>query len=256
MSLPKALENVTVIENSEVIPGVRKIVLHAPQISIQAMPGQFVHLKILSGNDPLLRRPFSIAAVNQNDEFLVIYYRVTGRGTEHMTKLGQGDVLNCLGPLGSGFKLVGEKPLLIGGGMGIAPLVFLAERLCPRPSHVVLGGRTKSELFWYDLFKNTCKQVSVATNDGSLGVCGTVINALPNLTDGNIDMIYACGPKSMLKSIAEYAAAAGLPCQVSLEEHMACGLGACLSCTCQTTDGTRKKVCSDGPVFWAEEVVW
>lgn len=256
MSLPKTLENVIVVSNIEVNQDVKKLVIVAPQISTQANPGQFIHLKVSSGNDPLLRRPFSIAAVNRNQKTLTIYYRIIGRGTELMGRLKRDDVLDCLGPLGKGFSLAGERPLLIGGGMGIAPLLFLAQSLCPRPIGVLIGGRTKDELFWHSLFKESCQRIVVTTNDGSIGMRGTTIDALPGLLSGKFDMVYACGPKLMLHSVVEQVKRAGIPCQVSLEEHMACGLGVCLSCTCQASDGTRKKVCADGPVFWAEEVVW
>ncbi|MPM72906.1 Dihydroorotate dehydrogenase B (NAD(+)), electron transfer subunit [bioreactor metagenome] len=256
MNLPKTLETAVVIANAEVSPNIKKLVIYAPQMAPQANPGQFVHLKVSSGNDPLLRRPFSIGAVNLNDNSLSIYYRIVGRGTDMMARLKQNDVVDCLGPLGRGFELTGKRPLLIGGGMGIAPLLFLAERLCPRPSHVLIGGRTETELFWQSLFKESCERIVMTTDDGSVGMRGTTVDVLPDLLVENVDMIYACGPKIMMQGVAEQARKAGVPCQVSLEEHMACGLGACLSCTCQAADGTRKKVCADGPVFWAEEVVW
>lgn len=256
MSLPKTIENAKVIDNSIISSEIRRLVIFAPQIALQAEPGQFVHLKVAQSNDPLLRRPFSIAAVNETNKTLTIYYRVVGHGTDMMTRLKYEDSVDCLGPLGRGFDLRCDRPLLIGGGMGIAPLVFLAQRLCPRPIEVLLGGRTKDELFWQDLFRESCQRIVVTTNDGSLGIRGTIAAPLTDVLAGNFDVVYACGPKPMLKSIAAEARRAGIPCQVSLEEHMACGIGACLSCTCQTATGTRKKVCTDGPVFWAEEVAW
>lgn len=254
--MPKTLENAVVITNNKVSSNIRKLVIFAPQMASQAIPGQFVHLRVSSSNDPLLRRPFSIGSVNLSDNSLSIYYRIVGRGTDMMAALKENDVVDCLGPLGRGFELTGKRPLLIGGGMGIAPLLFLAERLCPRPSQVLIGGRTETELFWHSLFKESCERIVLTTDDGTVGLRGTTIDALPDLLTEKIDMVYACGPKIMLQGVVEKAQKAGIPCQVSLEEHMACGLGACLSCTCQATDGTRKKICADGPVFWAEEVVW
>lgn len=256
MSLPKTLENTAVISNMEVSPNIRKLILYAPNIVSQARPGQFVHLKVSASSDPLLRRPFSIGSVSLKDNALTIFYRIVGRGTEMMAQLKENDVVNCLGPLGRGFELNGKRPLLIGGGMGIAPLLFLAERLYPRPSQVLIGGRTETELFWRRFFTASCERIVLTTDDGSIGMRGTTIDALPELLAEKFDMVYACGPKLMLKGVVDKVRDAGIPCQVSLEEHMTCGLGACLSCTCQATDGTRKKICADGPVFWAKEVVW
>ena len=254
--MPKIVEIATVIDNIRITDDVKKLVLSSPKIATQARPGQFIHLKIGGSYDPLLRRPLSIAEANSDKGTLGIYYRVVGRGTELMAQLKSGDMVDNVGPLGQGFDLNCKRPLLIGGGMGIAPLVFLTQELCPRPIEVVLAGRTNQEMFWQDCFARSCQDVHITTDDGSLGFKGNALAVLPNLLDKKFDMIYVCGPKPMMSGVAKLASRAGIPCQVSLEEHMACGIGACLSCTCAAGDGTRKKICTDGPVFWAEEVVW
>jgi dihydroorotate dehydrogenase electron transfer subunit len=141
--------------------------------------------------------------------------------------------------------------------MGIAPLVFLASALCPRPIEILMGGRTLQEMFWADIFSELCQKVHITTDDGTLGTRGFTLDMLPQVLEkGHYDMIYTCGPEVMMRGVAKLAQQFTVPCQVSLEEHMACGVGACLSCTCQASDGKRRKICSDGPVFWSEEVFW
>jgi dihydroorotate dehydrogenase electron transfer subunit len=253
--LPKTLELAVVAEHRPIGPMVRWLTLNAPAIAHAARPGQFVHVKIGATNDPLLRRPLSIAAADAANGTIGLIYRITGRGTALLGKLLPGDTLDCMGPLGNGFDLACEQPLLVGGGMGLAPLVFLARQLCPRPVSVLMGGRSSAELFWQDIFSQTCRNIHITTDDGSLGLRGFTIDHLPALlSSGSYDMIFACGPRPMLEGVAREANIHGVPCQVSLEDHMACGVGACLSCTCAGTDGKRRKVCSDGPVFRAGEV--
>jgi dihydroorotate dehydrogenase electron transfer subunit len=242
--------------NEPVTALVKKMVLHAPAIVSQVKPGQFVHVKAAGNSHLLLRRPLSIADCNQERGTLTLIYRIVGSGTAQLAALNPGEFIDCMGPLGSGFTIQGEKPLLVGGGMGIAPLVLLGRALCPRPIEVLIGGRTQEDMFWPDLFNDICHGLHITTDDGSLGHRGTTVNLLPAiLKQQKIDMIYTCGPRVMMEHVAKVAMQAGIPCQVSLEEHMACGVGACLSCTCAGMDGVRRKICSDGPVFWAEEVL-
>lgn len=140
--------------------------------------------------------------------------------------------------------------------MGLAPLLFLASALFPRPVTVLMGGGSSEELFWQSLFAPLCQDIHITTDDGSLGQRGYTVDALPAiLAAGHFDQVYACGPRPMLEGVARLAKAAALPCQISLENFMACGVGACLSCTCTGNDGKRRKICSDGPVFAAEEVL-
>ena len=186
---------------------------------------------------------------------IVLIYRIAGRGTEILSQTRTGlDQVNCLGPLGHGFSLDAKRPLLVGGGMGLAPLVYLAQQYCPQPVSIIMGGRSKQELYWEELFTSLCDSIHMTTNDGSVGRQGVTLDILPELLATNqFDKIYACGPRLMLAGVVKAAVEHGIPCEVSLEEHMACGIGACLVCTCDTAHG-RKKVCSDGPVFRGQDV--
>ena len=253
----KFLEQALIVVNELLIPGVFRLVVKAPEISARCVPGQFVMVRLPWWTDPLLRRPFSIAGADAEQGTLTLIYRVVGHGTELLESAQAGDKLDVIGPLGRGFDLSGDRLLLVGGGMGLAPLLFAAERCCPKQVDVLAGGRTGDELFWVELFQEICSQVHITTDDGSLGTCGTCVDALSGvLCDGGYDGVLTCGPRPMMKRVAETAQAAGIPVQVSLEEHMACGLGVCLSCTCGATDGGTRQICKDGPVFSAAEVDW
>ena len=247
-----------VLEHNKIANDVLELILSVPEIAIMTNPGQFVHIRLHDTFDPLLRRPFSIADCNAAKGTLTLIYRVVGRGTAIMTRLKPGDWLDCMGPLGQGFTLNGKRPLLVGGGMGLAPLIMLARTFCSQPATLLMGGRNEQELFWTEIFAGACPNIHITTDDGSVGHRGFTVDLLPELLSAeNFDMIYACGPHAMLKGVAEISACHNVPCQVSLEEFMACGVGACLSCTCaDSTGGKRHKVCTDGPVFWAGEVAW
>lgn len=255
MGLPKTLVHAPVVQHLTIANLVNKLTVYMPETAVQAVPGQFVHIRVKDSYQPLLRRPLSIAAVDSSKGTVSFIYRVVGAGTACLAELSANDVVDCMGPLGSGFDLDCSRPLLIGGGMGLAPLVFLTQRLCPRPMELLMGGRTEQELFWLEVYKGSCDRIHITTDDGSVGRRGFTVDVLPELlAAGDFDRIYACGPRPMLEIAAGIARRFNIPCQVSLEEHMACGVGACLSCTCAGTDGKRRKVCTDGPVFWAEEV--
>jgi len=232
-----------------------KMSFTAHDIASQAVPGQFIHLCIPDRNQPFLRRPLSIANAHKATGKIDIVYRVVGEGTRQISKLKHGDLIDCMGPLGVGFTLRGKKPLLVGGGMGIAPLVFLSEQMKTLPVTLLLGARNKDEMFWPDYFCSDNRTLSIATDDGSMGKKGTVSDLLADaLLENTYDAIYTCGPKPMMEAVAREAKARKIFCQVSLEERMGCGVGACLSCTFEATDGSRRKVCTDGPVFDALEV--
>ncbi len=254
----KFIEQALILENRVLAPDVYHMVVKSPRISATCSPGQFVMVKVTSATtDPLLRRPLSIAGADLKQERLTLIYRVVGRGTERMEALQPGASIDVMGPLGRGFDLSAEHLLLVGGGMGLAPLLYVADKCCPLPVEVLAGGRTENEMFWIDLFRSRCEKLHITTDDGSLGFGGTCADHLPQLLrSGNFDGILTCGPRPMMKRVVEIAVQAGVPTQVSLEEHMACGLGACLSCTCAAADGGTRQVCKDGPVFWAEEVDW
>ena len=239
---------------SQLNPTVRLLEIIAPKIASEAVPGQFVNVKTSAA---FLRKPLGIADICVPRGSITLLYRVLGEGTKALTKLQKGDKLNLVGPLGKGFATDAKRPLIIGGGLGLAPLLFLAKfGFGNGRADLIIGGKNAQEVeFWQDLYKGNVNNIFVTTDDGSIGAKGTVMAALEPLLSKNYDCIYCCGPVPMMKAVARAALSLGLQCQVSLERYMACGLGACLSCSCANKDGKRLKVCQDGPVFWAHEVV-
>ena len=220
-----------------------------------AVPGQFVSL-YCHEKSQLLPRPISICEIDKQKGALRLVYRVVGKGTEEFSHYMPGDEVQLLGPLGNGFPLDGERPIVIGGGIGVPPMLQLAKELENRPA-IVLGYRD-NQLFLKEQF-DAEGDVHVATDDGSVGVHGTVVDVLQqeNMTG---DVIYACGPKPMLAAVKDFAKEQGIRCYISMEERMACGIGACLGCVCKTKHEDEHshvhnaRVCKDGPVFLAEEV--
>lgn len=225
------------------------------EIAKSAGPGQFIAVYCKDGSR-LLPRPVSICQTDGETGLLRIVYRVAGDGTREFSRYVSGDPIEIMGPLGNGFAEKGKKVFLIGGGIGIPPMLELARRLnCEK--QMILGYRDKN-LFLRDEFR-PYGRVFVATEDGSEGVKGTVLDVIrkEKLT---ADVIYACGPAPMLRALKEYAAERGIVCYISLEERMACGIGACLACVCKTKEVDshsqvkNRRVCKDGPVFLAGEV--
>lgn len=228
--------------------------LNAAQIAKQIEPGQFVHIKQVVSGESLLRHPFGVAAVDKTQGTIDIIYRVVGKFTRALVALTPCDSLSILGPLGRGFDLAAPgRTLLVGGGTGLAPLLFLASHLGAEKTDVLMGARTKEELFWQKLFRPFVQHIFMTTDDGSSGTHGTVMALLPTLLAQGYGRVYVCGPSPMMKAVAHACEAQDIACQVSLERYMACGMGACLSCTCQGRE-KRLKVCTDGPVFWSKEV--
>ena len=221
-------------------------------------PGQFVHIKC--GDGFLLRRPISVCSCQEDDpdDLLTVVFEVRGEGTDWLAKREVGEYLDVLGLLGNGFPMKREgRYLVVGGGIGVPPMLGCAQYTNGR-STAVLGFRSKEKSILLNCFEEECAKVLVATDDGSLGHHGFV-DALVRQEleqDKNYDAVLACGPKPMLRSVARVAEEFGIPCQVSMEERMGCGVGACLVCACDMADGTRKHVCKDGPIFDAREVDW
>ncbi len=220
----------------------------------RAVPGQFVSLYCKDGS-ALLPRPISICEIDLETGRIRLVYRANGKGTKEFAKLRAGDEVEAMGPLGKGYTLEGKKAILIGGGIGIPPMLELAKRLkCE--TQIVLGYRDTT--FLEKEFEAYGK-VYVATEDGSKGTKGNVIDAIKaNFLEA--DIIYACGPTPMLRGVQAYGLDQGIKTQLSLEERMACGIGACLACTCKTkeidhhSNVNNKRICKEGPVFYAEEV--
>lgn len=245
---------VQIIDNLRIAPDIYSMWLMAPEIAQAAKPGQFVSLYCADGSR-LLPRPISICEIDPDKMKIRLVYRVMGKGTNEFADLKVQDELEVMGPLGNGFTLEGKKAMLIGGGIGIPPMLQLAKQLdCEK--QIVLGYR---DLTFLDKEFEAYGSVYLSTEDGSSGVKGNVIDAIKkyNLT---ADIIYACGPTPMLRGVKAYALEQGIKAQLSLEERMACGIGACLACVCRTgetdhhTNVNNKRICKDGPVFYAEEV--
>lgn len=233
--------------------------LFCPEIARIARPGQFVHVKCGDDRDYILRRPFSIHRVTSDSAFELLIRKV-GKGTRFLSGVTPQSQLDMIGPLGNGFEISGEtkKAVVVAGGLGVAPIVFLAEELISRHVrlHTILGAQTRDKLYYYMDFKRMGRDVHVATDDSSQGHGGFASELVPRvIEDCSPDVIYACGPEPMLAAVADFAGEYGVPCQVCLEAYMACGVGACLSCVCETVDGPLR-VCVDGPVFDATRIVW
>ncbi len=221
-------------------------------------PGQFVHINC--GHSRLLRRPISVCSCqeDQPEDTLSIAFEVRGEGTAWLARRPVGHSVDVLGLLGNGFDIRPEgRYLLVGGGIGVPPMRGCAQYTGGR-STTILGFRSKEKAALLKLFEGDCAKTLAATDDGSLGHHGFVDELVRQelAQDRTYDGVLACGPKPMLRSVAKAAAGFGVPCQVSMEERMGCGVGACLVCACDMADGARKHVCKDGPVFYAEEVDW
>ena len=274
--------DVKILENEEIGPQRYKMVLSAPQIGDQAKPGQFIHVRVSKSFPPLLRRPFSIHRVQgQNIEIL---YKIVGKGTEILSRKKKEEYLDILGPLGKGYRLPqkrgqvqysGGSPttpakmsdiILVAGGTGVASLLFLAESISvsnPELSILVLiGAKNREELMCEGDFTRLGCRVEVATENGTRGykglVSGLLEKFLPFSGDRPEPMVFACGPSEMLKRIGNISKKHRFPCQVSLEERLGCGVGACLGCVVKArgSNYTYKRVCKDGPVFDVGELIW
>ena len=236
----------TILENTALTKDVFKMVLEGDTSPITAS-GQFVNI-LLDGF--FLRRPISVC--DWDEKTLTIVYKVVGHGTEAMSKMTAGTELDILTGLGNGYDLTlaGERPVLLGGGVGVPPMYGCAKELVKlgiKP-YVILGFNVKDEIFYEEEFKALGCETVVTTVDGSYGVKGFVTNALPE----NYTYFYTCGPEPMLKAVYKASATSG---QMSFEERMGCGFGACMGCSCKTLTG-YKRICKDGPVMKKEEILW
>jgi dihydroorotate dehydrogenase electron transfer subunit len=238
--------------------------LRSDEIAGSAGAGQFVMVRVRDGADPLLRRPFSICGVEGN--LFLLLYRVVGRGTEIMAReIAAGDKVSVLGPLGNGFRIPEEERtmLLLAGGIGIAPLLFLAQKLGSRNFTLMAGFGSAGGIISAQKVLDLSIPLQISTDDGTQGHHGPVTDLLQThlqelRTESN-PFIFACGPRPMLRSVAGTAIEGGIPCQVSMEASMACGLGACLGCVIKAAASEKQPyyhVCSDGPVFEASMIDW
>lgn len=252
--MAKVQEMAIVLEQRILAEGVYSMWL-STNIAKEAVPGQFVSL-YCEERSRLLPRPISICEIDKECSAIRLVYRLAGEGTKEFSALQTDDEVKVLGPLGNGFPLEGEHPIVIGGGIGVPPMLELAKSLSAK-STIVLGYRDE-QLFLKEQFEDY-GQVEIATDNGAVGVHGTVVDVLEQKQITG-DVIYACGPKPMLAAVKRYAMEHDIKCYVSMEERMACGIGACLGCVCQTKQEDahshvhNTRVCKDGPVFLAEEV--
>lgn len=279
-----------ILSNKQVKGDYFHLTLSGPAIAKEAKPGQFVNVRINDSYEPLLRRPFSIHRIgsrpnteHRTPNTIEVLYEVVGKGTRVLSEKGPGECLDIIGPLGNGFDYkspghqVTRSPVLVAGGMGVAPLLFLADRLAysveriayrenlsairyPLNAIVLIGAKTKSHIICADEFKDLGCEVKIATDDGSRGFKGRVTDLLKDILRASsieyrASSIYSCGPQPMLKEISRISRQYNIPAQISLEEHMACGIGACLGCAVNTKEG-YKRVCKEGPVFNTSEIIW
>lgn len=255
----KSREFAEVTEQKKIADGIYSLWLQTKQIAKDARPGQFVSV-YSQDESRMLPRPISICEIDREGGRLRLVYRVVGKGTEEFSHLSTGDKVEILGPLGNGFPLdTGKKKaFLMGGGIGIPPMVQLARELKETGMEIQVISGYRDELFLTEeLGANGA--LYIATEDGSAGTKGNVMDVIRE-HDLAADVIFACGPKPMLKAIKNYAEERQIPCYISMEERMACGIGACLACVCQSKDVDEhthvknKRICKDGPVFLSTEV--
>jgi dihydroorotate dehydrogenase electron transfer subunit len=255
-------EKTTVLRNDQLSDDIFRLTVRSPDIACTARPGQFVMVQAGDGT-PLLRRPFSVHQV-MADGSLQILFKVLGTGTKILSRTRAGEQLDIIGPLGRGFYFdPGSPACLVGGGMGIAPLLFLAKKMLQKgfmPGELImlLGARTKDELApLAGGFKAMGITPQLITDDGTLGEKGLVTKLLARIKTGFRLDVFCCGPHPMMRGVAELCKEKGYTCQVSLETMMACGMAACLGCAVAKPDGSGYlHVCKDGPVFEASEVTW
>ncbi|MHB8845450.1 MAG: dihydroorotate dehydrogenase electron transfer subunit [Nitrospirota bacterium] len=257
------LHRATVVHHTPAGNGFHRLVLQAPALASAAVPGQFVMLRVSDSLDPLLARPFGISAVIRKRS-IELYYQVVGRGTGLLTAAKTGSTLALHGPLGNGFPVPekGTTPLLVAGGSGFPPLLYFASRH-GKQALLFAGSRDRECLppaAAMKDFRSRVHAVRYATEDGSKGTCGFVTDTLAAYLErgegAGRPVIYACGPRAMLAAVSRLAAQHAVPCYVSMEERMACGLGVCMGCSIAMKAGGYKRACKEGPVFLSTEIDW
>lgn len=269
-----------VVSQQEEAPGIYRLKLLAAEIAREAKPGQFLNIACSSQlqNDPLLRRPLTIFKAHPENGLLEVIYKVKGHGTTNLANLRAGERLDVLGPLGKGFTInpAAKKVILVSGGMGVASLMTLASSILQNPEmkkpspyvYALIGAHTQEEIVCLEDFADLGDRIKVRPWLTRTGFKDALKRLESDLASDEVNLgeciAYACGPRSLLQRFAEWAREREMPCQVSLEAHMACGVGACQSCICKTKETSNrspkpysyKLVCKDGPVFWAEEIDW
>lgn len=248
------LRDCEIITSRQIADRIFTLTIDAGELARQARPGQFIHIKC--GDELQLRRPISIC--DKSEDFLKVVFKVAGEGTDWLSQKKSG-TLNVLGPLGNGFDVSGRNILVVGGGIGVPPLLLAAKSAVGMVSGI-LGFADMDQVILEKEFRHVCEKVYITTDDGSYKDKGFVTSPLKKcLESGAFDTVLACGPRAMLKAVSGLASDYNVSCQVSMEERMGCGVGACLVCACKKRENGAEyyaHVCKDGPVFNAEEVVW
>lgn len=253
-----------IIGQEEAAPGIYFMEILAPEIAAQAKPGQFVHVKCGSTYAPLLRRPISLHSIEPQVGKIGLLYQIKGQGTKLLAGMRSGQAIDLLGPLGNGFQLPAGlgKALVIGGGMGVAPLLPLLQALqaIGKPATAILGFNDSSSLLRVQAYASCAEKLLLTTVDGSAGEKGLATAPLEReLQTAEYSIVFACGPEPMLRAVTAIADSQGIECQVSLEAYMACGIGACLGCACRTREEGQERytrVCCEGPVYDSKAVIW
>lgn len=261
LTAPMLEQTVQIVSNTRDTDSYFRLVLRAPQIAPLIQPGQFAHVRVLPLKDALLRRPFSIFQVEDNT--FSILYKTVGKGTDVLARMNAGEELSVIAPLGHGFtvpKRDDETPLLIAGGYGMAAMYLLAQR-SPQKGIVFVGGRKRVDILCEKEFQALDWDVHVTTEDGSHGEKGMVTQPLLRELKKRMPRrkVFACGPTGMLKAVAKIAEDFNVPAELSMDEHMCCGAGVCLTCVIpvKTGDGWEyQRTCTEGPVFDARQIVW
>ncbi len=251
-----------IVSKTQIVAGHFQMGLLCPYIARNTHPGQFIQVRVSRLYDPLLCRP--LAVYRSRGDVFDILFKVVGRGTRILAEKAIGDTMDIIGPLGNGFPVDGDlRPaILVAGGMGVAALMKLAEEIAERQITALIGASTWDKIVGEKDLTDLGAEVHIATEDGSAGHKGMVSELLEEILLQVEDSarIFACGPTPMLKVVARIASRHNIPAYVSLEERMACGVGACLGCACQVTspegEAQYKMVCTDGPVFDAQEILW
>jgi dihydroorotate dehydrogenase electron transfer subunit len=250
----KKVLDLPIIKNEKISNDIFLMELASGEFANDIQPGQFINISCNGQNNTYLRRPISIFDVNKEDRIISLLYKVVGKGTSYFTQLKPNENINVIGPLGNSFNTDYKRPLIIGGGIGVAPLKYLIRSFNSKNvvPDVVLGFSTNDQLEIVKLFKDVECNIHISTDEISEYFCGNSCQlASIILEKNNFDSIYACGPKIMLMNLPK----TNLPTFLSLEEYMACGVGACLGCAVKNSQGGYSHVCKDGPIFEAKEVV-
>ena len=248
------------IKKEQLLPDIYRFTIDSFDIATNAKPGQFLEIRVTEGTEPFLRRPISIHQVNPEQNTVSFIFQVKGKGTVLLAKKKEGDIIDILGPLGYGTFQIQEKEkvAILGGGIGVFPLYDLAKQLQQKGNivDIYLGYRSKEQVVLENEFQKVASNLVITTDDGSYGTKGLAIACLKQHIH-DYTMIYGCGPLPMLQALQKTTKEEGIPCQISLEERMGCGIGACLGCAVKIVSGKQERyghVCKEGPVFFANDV--